>query len=162
MHLPWIRGIQLSSSNMCGDTVEFCMRMHFGRDFLGRARGGGGVFPSVSSVAIVRNSAARLTPRNYILRTSSTGSFPSFPFRLSSIIRCGCHLLKFKTSLSWNVCYDSRIESRCNFQRKIPNGGITPVCEFAFSVQKISHYTEILMSYILLQWGKIVALTFQI
>jgi len=32
------RCIQLSSSNMCSNTVEFCMWMHFRYDFLGRSR----------------------------------------------------------------------------------------------------------------------------
>lgn len=122
MHLPLNRGIQLSSSNMCGDTVEFCMRMHFGRDFLVRESGcgggrggggdggGGGVFPSVSSVAIVRNfSVARLTPEKLHLE-SDVDARPGWQKSPSvSIIRArGCHLLKFRTvSLSRNVCRDS-------------------------------------------------------
>lgn len=90
------RGIQLSSGNMCGGTVEFCMRMRFKRDFLGapsreggRRRGGGGgggdaSFRAFHPQRLCGISAPR-TSRNYISRATRWGyRAPSFA-RLSLI-----------------------------------------------------------------------------
>lgn len=53
---------------MCGDTVEFCMRMHFGRDFPGRIREDGDEAASFRAFHSSRlcGIQLRLTPRNYI------------------------------------------------------------------------------------------------
>jgi len=99
------RGIQLSSSNMCGDTVEFCMRMHFGRDFLDtpreRRRWGG-----ASSERFIRRNCVEFSCAPYTeklhLECDSTGRGSL----RSSHHSHGCHLLKFKTLLLQNVCRD--------------------------------------------------------
>jgi len=68
----------------------------------------------------------------------------------SSVTRYSCHLLKFKTHVSWNVCYDSRIKSRCNFQRKIQQTGkLHPRASLLSPRHKTSRHWDIFVNYML-------------
>lgn len=127
---PSNRGIQLSSGNMCGDTVEFCMRMHFGvARFSRRSRGGWRGRRAMAGASFRAFHPPRLcgilrprTSRNYISRERRGDGMP-FPFLtpfLPSFHHShGCHLLKFKTPPLVKRMPRFRIESRCNFERKI-------------------------------------------
>lgn len=130
---------------MCGDTVEFCIRMHFGRDFLGRSREGGGVFPSVSSVAIVRNSAARLTPRNYILRTGSTALLLSLASSLAVAVTYWNSRHPFRETYATIHVLNHVVI----FSEKFQTENYIRVCKFASSLAKLCVHTEILVNYAL-------------
>lgn len=68
IHLPWIAVYNFRAAICAATRSSSACECISGTIFLGAPAEGGSVFP----FAIVRNSAARLIPRNYILRTGST------------------------------------------------------------------------------------------
>lgn len=134
MHLPWIAAYNFRaaicaatrSSSAC-ECISGAIFSAFPREDEEKKRA---VFPSVSSAAIVRYSAPR-TSRNYISRATRWEGTPSSKLHHSH----GCHLLKFKTPAPLYVkrMLRFRIESRCNFERKISRREITPARVFASS-----------------------------
>lgn len=142
MHLPWIAVRNFRAAICAATRSSSAYECISGAIFSRASAKEAASFRAFHPPRLCGIQLRALHLRNYILRTG-----PS-PLQLHHSLWLS--LIEIQdTPLTWNVCHDSRIESRCNFQRKISDGKLHLRVSLFPTLQNLaSHLRYVLINYV--------------